>query len=85
MPFLAYFFSELKSYSCFADPKTRNKLRDSKTYVATLDPFAAICAVIFANEFVGQSCEISDICTGTTQIKSVVSGADSGEKEFQIP
>jgi hypothetical protein len=85
MPFLAYFFSELKSYSCFADPKTRNKLRDSKTYVATLDLFTAICAVIFANVFVGLSCEVSDICTGKTQIKSVVSGADGGGREFQIP
>jgi hypothetical protein len=69
----------------FADPKTRNKLRDSKNYVATVDFWTAICTVSFGNKFVGQSYEVSDICTGTTQIKSVGSGADSGGREFQIP
>jgi len=38
--------------ACFADPKTRNKLRDSKTYVATVDLSTAICTVSFASEFV---------------------------------
>jgi hypothetical protein len=71
--------------ACFADPKTRNKLRDSKMYVAIVDLCTAICTVSCAGEFFGQPCEAFDICTGATQMKSVDSGADSGGREFQIP
>jgi len=70
--------------ACFADPKKRNKLRDSKTYVAIVDLFTVICAVSFASEFVGKSYEIFDICTGTTQKKSVDSGGGSEWREFRI-